>query len=297
MKVSVRRKISSENLKKIKKCGFGIGGYDAEVALVEGRFSDFRRYRNLKWIHTSFVGVDNLLTDEIMGSDVIITNSRGMKTPVPEHAMALMLSFERRLNEAFASQAKRKWDRIVGGELAGKTIFILGLGAIGLELAGLCRAFNCNVMGINNEPVKSRFVDKIGMSNKLHQMLPEADYVIACLPLTRETHHLLGRKEFSMMKKTAVVVNVGRGPVIDESALIAALRKKQIAGACLDVFEEEPLPKSSPLWKMKNVIITAHCASRTPHYEDRMIEIFCGNLRAFKSGRKLANVVDKERGY
>jgi len=107
----------------------------------------------------------------------------------------------------------------------------------------------------------------------------------------------MGAKEFSAMKKSAVLVNVGRGPVVDEHALVAALRKGRIAGACLDVFESEPLKKSSLLWKMKNVIITAHCASRTPHYEDRMVEIFCRNLEAFKKGKKLINVVDKKRGY
>ena len=298
MKVLIKRKISRKNLEKIKECGAEITrGYDAKAALVENRFENIKKYKDLKWVHTSFVGVDSLLTDEIKNSDIIVTNSRGMRTPVPEHALALILSFERKLNEAFVSKQKNEWNRIDAGEVSGKTVFILGLGAIGLEIARLCKALGCRVLGINREPIKSSCVDRICMPDKLRHMLPEADYVVACLPLTSETRHMLGKREFSIMKKSAVVVNVGRGPVVDENALVEALRKRQIAGACLDVFENEPLPKSSLLWKMKNVIITAHYASRTPHYEDRMIEIFCKNLRAFKSGSRLINIVDKKNGY
>ena len=296
MKVVLLKKLKKENIAKIAGLASITKGYDADVALVEDRI-DVGKYRNLKWIHTSFVGVDVLLTDGIKKSGVIVTNSRGMKTPVPEHAMALVLAFERKLRDAFASQQNRDWNRITGGELAGKTVFVLGLGAIGLEIARLCKAFGCRVIGINNEPVKSKYVDNAALPGKLHGMLPQADYVVACLPLTDETRRLMGAKEFSAMKKSAVLVNVGRGPVVDEHALVVALRKGRIAGACLDVFESEPLKKSSLLWKMKNVIITAHCASRTPHYEDRMVEIFCRNLEAFKKGKKLINVVDKKRGY
>lgn len=305
MKVALIRKISKENMEKVRKYADITNGYDAEVALVESTFPDFSKYKKLRWMHASYVGMDKILNDEIRKSRVIVTNSRGMQTPVPEHALALMLAFNRRLNDAFRAQKNSSWNRQdiwnhttnTVGEMRGKTVGILGLGAIGLEVARLSKAFGCRVIGTNREPVKSGHVDKVFAGKNLSDMLKEADYVVSCLPLTKETHHLLGKEQFKSMKKTAVVVNVGRGPVIDEPALIAALRKKHLAGACLDVFEGEPLPASSPLWKMKNVIITCHYAAWTPHYEDRVIEIFCKNLKAFKSGKKLVNVVDKKRGY
>lgn len=299
MKVALISKISKANAGKIRECGAEITkGYDAEVALIDGRFDNFRKYEKLKWIHTSFVGVDEIITDEMRNSNVIVTNSRGMLTPVPEHAVALVLAFDRKLYEAFDLQKKSEWKRLFeAGELAGKTIGILGLGAIGVEVARLFKSFNCRVIAINKEPVESKYVDSILPDDKLPALLKESDYVISCLPLTKETRHLLGEKEFAMMKRTSVVVNVGRGPVVDERALVAALKGKKIAGACLDVFETEPLPKSSPLWKMENVIITSHYASKTPHYEDRMIEIFCRNLVSFTKGEKLINVVDKKKGY
>src|SRR3989338_6198511 len=296
MKVALVRKLRKENVKKVRDCGVEItDGYDADAVLVDFEFKDFEKYKNLRWIHTSNVGVNLLLTDEVKKSGVVITNSRGMRTTVPEHVLAMMLAYERNLKPAFEAQKARRWERFNAGELHGKTVGILGLGKIGTELARLCKSLGCKVYGMNRTG-GCRYADKIFRPCDFRSLLRQSDYVVICLPLTAETRHIIGKKEFMCMKRSAVIVNIGRGPVIDEKALVETLKKGGIAGACLDVFEEEPLSKSSPLWGMENVIMTCHYSAWNPHYEDRMIELFCKNLEAFLKGKRLMNVIDKEKG-
>ena len=219
-----------------------------------------------------------------------------MRSPVPEHALGMMIAFERNFKPAFEAQRRRNWERFESGEIYGKTVGILGLGKIGTEIARLCKSFGCIVYGMNRTG-KCKYADKIFRPGNLHNLLRKSDYIIICLPLTSNTYHFLGKREFAMMKKTAVLINIGRGPIVDEKAIVEALKTNRIRGACLDVFEREPLPKSSPLWDMKNVIMTCHYSAWNPHYEDRAIELFCRNIKAFKKGKKLTNIVDKNKGY
>ena len=262
MKVALIRTISKNDMEKIKECGVEVvegNDYSADIILARNKIENFSKYKNLKWIHGSFAGVDKFLTDEIKNSGVIITNSRGVyNTTVSEHAMSIMLALNRGLKKSVISQEKREWaefnDEEVD-ELYGKTIGILGTGEIGGNIARLCKAFGCKTIGLNKSGGKSKYVDKMLPSSKLHYLLRESDYIVVALPLTSETQHLIGKKEFAIMKRTATIINIGRGQILDEKELVKTLKSGRIKGAGLDVFEEEPLSTSSPLWHMKNVII------------------------------------------
>jgi len=301
VKVALIRELSKENIEKVRRCGVEVVqgvDYDADIVLVKSRIDNFHRYKNLKWIHTSFTGVNNILTNEVKTSKVIVTNSKGnYGTQVPEHAIAMILAFNRRLKEAFIAQQNKVWKEFDATELYGKTVGIIGLGVIGTGVAKIFKTFGCRVIGTSRNIKKNRYVDKIVPIRSLEILLSESDYVVLCVPLTRETRHLIGKKELEYMKKSSILINISRGEVVDEKALIDALKKGKIKGSGLDVFETEPLHKKSPLWLMKNVIITAHYAGVTQHQESRAVDLFCKNLKLFLKGKKLINVVDKEKGY
>ncbi len=301
MKVAVIRKLNSADIDKIKNMGVKVVkgvDYGADAAFVSGKIENFQKYRNLKWIHASFAGVNSILTDEVRASGAIVTNSRGnYNTQVSEHAIALVLAFNRGLKEAFISQQNKKWKEFEATELYGTTVGIIGMGNIGTQIAKLCRTFGCRVIGTDRSGKPNKYADKMLPTKRLRNLLSESDYVILCVPLTKETTHLVGKKELDCMKKSSVLINVSRGWVVDEMALISSLKKGMIKGAGLDVFETEPLPKTSPLWSMKNVIITAHYAGFTQHQESRAVNLFCKNLELFLKGKKMVNVVDKEKGY
>lgn len=301
MKVAVLMELEKKHKDAIEKCGVGVSGvdFDADIALVQNSFDNFSRYRKLKWIHSTFTGVDKLLTDEVKKSGVIITTSAGINTAaIAEHAVAYMLMFEHRMNRAVINQQNRKWVQFDDvGALQGRTIGILGLGRIGAKTAELCKAFGCRVVAITHNGSSCKYADKIYHPRQLSSLLGESDYVVVCLPLTKETTHIIGKKEFAAMKKSGILINIGRGAIVDENALVAALESGKIAGAGLDVFEKEPLPPASKLWETGNVIITAHYSGRIADYVDKAVEIFCENLAAFLKGRKMKNVVDKEKGY
>jgi phosphoglycerate dehydrogenase-like enzyme len=255
--------------------------------------------RALRWVHSSGAGVERLLVPPILGDNVILTDSSGIHQAMVEHVFALMLAFARRLHTAVRLQLAHRFEHyaIQGEELGGRTLGILGLGAIGRDIARTAPAFEMRVIGIKRVPGPIEGVDVVLPPEGLHDVLREADYVVVALPLTRATRHLMGEREFRAMKPSAVLINIGRGAIVDEPALITALREGWIAGAGLDVFEHEPLPVDSPFYDMVNVIITPHTAGSSPQYFERMTSLFCENLRAFLDGRPMGNVVDKELGY
>jgi phosphoglycerate dehydrogenase-like enzyme len=258
------------------------------------------RARRLKWIHTVAAGVDNLLYPPVVDGRVVLTSSVGIHTvALPEYVMALILAFAKRLHRAVRNQAARRWDRsaTIGDELHGKTLGILGLGAIGRALAARAAAFGMRVVGTKRMPEDVPGVERVYPPEGTDDVLQQADYVAIVLPLTPATRRLIDARALGMMKATAVLINVGRGAIVDEAALIEALRARRIAGAGLDVFEREPLPADSPLWHMDNVIITPHVSGASPAYFDRAIPLFCDNLRRFLAGRPLVNIVDPARGY
>ena len=275
-----------------------------EIEAAAGSFPRdlMARAANLKWYQQWGAGADWLLEHpELAEKDFILTNVSGIhETPIGEQIMAYLLMFARGFPQMVRAQLATTWSQHESKtfELAGKTMLLLGTGAIGAYTAKLAEAFGINVVGVRRSPEKQ--VEHIGEMvalADLHTALPEADFVVLTLPLTEDTHHLIGKAELEQMKPTAILVNIGRGGLVDEPALVGALQNGTIAGARLDVFETEPLPEDSPLWAMENVIITPHMAGNTPHYDERALEIFLGNLRRYTAGESLTHVVDKQAGY
>jgi len=259
----------------------------------------------LKWIHSTAAGVEKILP-AIRSSDILLTNAKGVHCiQITEQVLGYMIMHERKLDYCLKAQLDKKWvlsefksPNPVPGELYGKTVLIAGLGNIGRRMAEVFSCIGMKVIAVKSDvSVKAEFVEKVYSTVELKIALGLADYVVVALPHTKETHHLFSSNEFSSMKRTAFFINIGRGSIVDEPSLIRALKEKVIAGAALDVFEQEPLPGDSELWGMDNVIITPHHAGLTPHYMDRLVDIFCENLKAFLQGKKLPTLVDREKEY
>ena len=274
---------------------------DADIiAGVPWFIPPIKEAKKLKWIHSFSAGMDRVLTPEVLKSKIILSNSSGIHAiPIAEHVLGFMLIFTRKFYETFKKQQKKIWEKNQDlTELRDKTVLVVGLGHIGTEVARLANCFGAKVIAVKqNAKNKPDFVDKIYKSNQLEKALPMADFVIVCLPLTSQTRHLFDTKKFRKMKKSSIIINIGRGALINEKELILALDKKIIGGACLDVTEEEPLSQKSKLWEMENVIITPHHSGWSEKYMDRAIELFCINLKAYLSNKPLPNLVDKTKGY
>jgi len=259
----------------------------------------------LKWFQQWAAGADWLLRHpEAVERPFVLTNVSGIHAiPMSEHVLALMLAFARGLPSSLRAQQRgewmshRDWDLGVF-EMAGRTVLLLGLGPVGVRTARIAGALGMRVIGVRRNPdTDMPGLDAVIGPQRLHEAIPEADFVVLALPLTPETKRIIGARELQLMKRSAYLINVGRGETVDESALIGALRDGRIAGAGLDVFEEEPLPEDSPLWGMDNVMITTHYAGSTPHYNERAMAIFLDNLQRYRQREPLRNVVDKRLGY
>lgn len=278
---------------------------DAEIALL-GAFAReiLETAQNLKWAHIPWAGIDSLL-DSVRKTQAIVTCGKGVfDAPMADHVFALLLALTRQINFFLRYQIAGIWKREVPTssltDLWRKTMGIIGLGNIGREVARRASAFGMRVLAvkrrpasISEEPVDGLFLGYEGM----RLMLPECDVVVVTTALTPQTRYLLGPSELASMKKGAILINVARGSVVDERALVDALNSGHLAGAGLDVFEEEPLPPTSPLWRMPNVVITPHVGGLSERTRQRVFERFLDNLRRFLSGEPLLGVVDKEAGY
>lgn len=252
----------------------------------------------LKWIHALSAGVESLTYPEIQSDNTLLTNSRGIHgIPISEHVLAMLLAFTRGLNVFIRQQANKVWKRSPVEEIHDKTIGIVGLGSIGREIAKKAKGMGMHVVASKRTMTTEIFVDKLYAPNQLDELLAVSDFVVVCLPLLEETKNLFTLKEFSAMKPSAYFINVARGPIINEKDLITALEEGLIKGAGLDVFDHEPLPDTSPLWDMKNVIITPHLAALSPNYLDRAIKLFADNLARFIQHKEMLNVIDKTKGY
>ena len=254
-----------------------------------------RKAVNLEWIQALGTGVDAILGLPSLPKGVLVTSTRGIHGPqMSELAMLLMLALTRRFPDTVRNQDKSVWDRWPAELLWKKKVGIFGLGAVGEEIALRCKAFGMTVYGINRSGRGVDAVDRMFGLDGLLTVAREVDYFIVAVPLTPETRGMVGADVVSAMKPTAFLLNLARGPVVDEKALIRALESRTIAGAGLDVFDEEPLPQSHPFWKMKNVIVTPHVGGTSTFYVSQVLPIFRENLRRYLKGERhtLINVVD-----
>ncbi|WP_127585811.1 D-2-hydroxyacid dehydrogenase [Paenibacillus koleovorans] len=254
----------------------------------------------LRWVQAWGAGVDSIDCKRFAEHGVLLTNASGVHAyPISETILGMMLAFARKLHLTTRNQAQANW-QLVGplGEIHGRTVGILGVGAIGEETARLCRAFGMTVLGVRRSGEPSPQVDEMYNLAGLPDVLRRSDYVVNTLPLTSETRQLIGREQFALMPDRAVYINIGRGATTDTEAMIEALASGRLGGAGLDVFEQEPLPASSPLWALDNVIVTPHNAGSTVHYQERALEVFLHNLRDYAAGREPSrNRVDLDRQY
>ncbi|MFZ0102486.1 MAG: D-2-hydroxyacid dehydrogenase [Pseudolabrys sp.] len=254
----------------------------------------------LKWIQALGTGVDNIIDLPSLGKEVLVTNVRGIHgAPVSEATIAYMLSLARDLPRASVAHDKGQWERWPAALLAGKTVGIFGVGLIAEYLAPICKALHMTVVGISGSPREAKGFDRMAHRDDFVKVVPELDFLVALAPLTAETRGIVGAKVFAAMKPTAYLVNVARGGVVDEPALITALESGEIAGAALDVFAQEPLPASSPLWRTKNVTIFSHLGGYSQGYEDRAMPTIAGNMAKFLSGdlKSMINIVRKPASW
>lgn len=270
------------------------------------RPEQFLQAKKLRWLHSPSTAVHHLLIPELVASDVILTNGRTVHgMVVAEQAMALMLALARRLPSAMRYQQQRTWgqgnmceESPMPRELAVATLLLVGAGSIGREVVPRARAFGMKIIVIRENVQKgTEGADEVHPLADLDRLLPLADFVLLSAPVLASTRGLFDRERLARMKSDAYLVNVGRGALIDEAALVECLQKKQIAGAALDVFVTEPLPAESPLWSLENLIITPHTAALAKNLWDRHYELIAENLRHFLAGQPLRNVVDKQKGY
>ncbi len=274
----------------------------ADVLVISGLWQNslLEGAKKLRFIQSIGAGTDQFPRDELAKRGIRLASARGVNArAVAEHAMALILALSRRLPEARDNQAKRLWRGMIGDlavredELGGKTLLVVGLGDIGGRLARLAKAFEMRVIGLRRDPAAGRgAADAVHRMDELNGLLPDTDFVALTCPLTKETENLIDADAFGRMKPSAYLINVARGRVVDEAALVEALAANRIAGAGIDVTAEEPLAPSSPLWDMPHVLITPHTAGETRRYEDNVIEILRDNLaRLWRGEQQLRNQV------
>ncbi len=278
----------------------------ADVAIVGGDLdARFLAAPKLRWVHCDHAGLEKSAKPEVFKRGLLVTSSAGRSAPVlAEHALFFMLAFAFQFTKFMEAQRAHQWgfpgqDQLRG--LYGHTVGILGLGNTGRELAVRCQALGTRVLGYRRKAGEVPGVDRlysVERGETIEPILRESDYLALALPLSDQTWHIIGAEQLGMMKRSAVIVNMGRGGLIDEPALIAALRKGQIAGAGLDTFEREPLPSESPLWDFPNVLITPHTTPQVPDRTGRSFEIIAENARRYRNGQiDLLNLLRPEDVY
>ena len=294
-------------------------GFEIEISDVEVLFGfslrpqQFQAAGKLRWIHSPAAAVHQLMFPELRASQVLVTNARDVHAPVvAEHVLALMFAWAKQIPQAVRFQQRHEWGQetlwrqgaSAGSnsrprEIQGSTLGLVGLGSIGRHVAKHGAQLGMRVVAVreHTDQPKPEFVEQVLPSSALPEMLRVADYVVLAAPVTPSTREMIARTELRSMKPDAVLINVGRGALVDEAALLEALKEKTIRGAALDVFSEEPLPADSPLWNLENLLITPHTAGMTEKLWQRHYVLFSDNLRRYLEGQPLAGLVDKSRGY
>jgi phosphoglycerate dehydrogenase-like enzyme len=255
---------------------------------------------DVRWIHSRAAGVDNLLFPEIVNSEVLLTNGSGVfSASLGEFVLGGILYFAKDFRRMIRKQLAERWEPFDVEEIDGQTVGIVGYGDIGRAVASRVKALGMRVLATKRNPpaLPDSLVDHFYRPEERREMIAACDYIVATAPLTAETRHMIGEAEFAVMKASAVVINVGRGPVLDEAALVRALVAKRIKGAALDVFEHEPLPAGHTLYKLENVLLSPHCADHTVDWQDQAMRFFLEQYQSFQNGGPLRNVVDKRLGY
>jgi len=275
------------------------------------------RAPHLSWVHSATSGVERTLTPASRERGILVTNARGVfSRPIAEYVMMMILSVSRQLPQLLELQRERTWQPLEGAELRDVTVGIVGLGSIGRAVSALATAFGCRVVavrrradvepgaaatslagGVDDRPLGEIMLDRVGSPATLPDLLAESDFIVLAAPLTPETHEMINAETLAMVKPGAWLINVARGRLIDERALLRALQDGPLGGAVLDTFREEPLPPDSPFWDQPNVIVTPHTSWSSRRVLDRSVELFCDNLRLFATGQPLLNVVDPSAGY
>jgi phosphoglycerate dehydrogenase-like enzyme len=310
--------------------GLADGPIDDVEVLLRGFLSSeafdrlLARAPHLRWVHSATSGVERALTPAARARDIVVTNARGVfSRPIAEHVMLMILAISRQLPQLLELQRERTWQPLQGRELRDLTIGVVGFGSLGRSIAALATAFGSRVIALRRNPsagnrpagdvagpagpsgagededpflVEPRLSRVFGPDG-LHEFLGQADVVVLAAPLTAATEDLIDAAALAAMKPGAWLVNVARGRLVDDHALIRALADGRIGGAALDTFRDEPLPADSPLWDLPNVIVTPHTSWSSARVLDRSIDLFCDNLRRFRSGEPLRNVVDRSAGY
>jgi phosphoglycerate dehydrogenase-like enzyme len=265
-----------------------------------------RAATNLRWIYSITAAVDQFFYPELISSEIALTNAASVHGPVvAEHAMAMILALAKRVPSAVRYQDRRKWamdaiweEQPHPREIAGANLVVIGLGSIGSEVAAMAAGLKMRVVGVRQNPERGLAgAHEVVGYRELDAVLGRADFVVLSAPLTPQTRYLIDARRLQLFQPDAYLINVSRGGLIDEAALVKALRETRLGGAALDVFEEEPLPRRSPLWKLSKVLITPHTAFLTAKIWERHYEVFTGNLRRYLAGEPLQDVVDKQRGY
>jgi len=273
------------------------------------------RAPRLAWVHSATSGVERALTPAALDRGVVVTNARGVfSRPIAEYVLMMILSVSRRLPQLLELQRERTWQPLEGAELRDVTVGIVGLGSIGRAVGALATAFGCRVVAVRRRSESGSGVggsdqsdedrsfgelmlDRVGGPETLPELLGESDFIVLAAPLTPETEEMINDASLAMVKPGAWLINVARGRLIDERALLRALHDGPLGGAVLDTFRDEPLPASSPFYDLPNVIVTPHTAWSSGRVLDRSVELFCDNLRRFATGEPLLNVVDPTAGY
>ena len=290
-----------------------------EVLYTDRLLPTLNQAPRLRWIQFHFAGIDFMADSPILRkSDLVATTLSGAAAPqMGEFALMMMLALGHRLPDLYANQQKAdwprdRWDRFIPRELRGSTIGLVGYGSISREIARLVQPLGVTILAAKRDVMHPRddgftpagtgdpegnLFTRLYPIQALKSMVKECDFIIVAAPLSTSSRGLIGAEVLAVMKPTAYIIDFSRGNIIDQAALIEALQNKKIAGAALDVFPEEPLPPSSPLWKMPNVLVTPHIGGISPHYMDRAAELFAENLRRYVNGQPLMNRFEPERGY
>jgi phosphoglycerate dehydrogenase-like enzyme len=288
-----------ESFESCANSAIGIFNWSGSLPLLRKVFG---MCPNLRWVHSRSVGLERSLFPELVESPVVLTNGVGVFSgPLAEFVLAAILYFAKDLRRMIRNQVAGVWEPFDVVSVAGQTLGIVGYGDIGRAVAARVHPLGMIIHALKRHPAtpgqQDKLIDRIYTPDRRIEMLSLCDYVVVAAPLTEETRGMISEREFAAMKANTVVINVGRGPVIDEDAMIRALSTRRIKGAALDVFDEEPLPSDHPFYKLENVLLSPHCADHTSHWLENAVYLFIDQLERFRGGKPLLNVVRKELGY